>query len=91
MKPAVFASLLITAAAVPAIALAQSPELRERLGRAGRATVVERFSIDAQVRRTEAVYDEELLRAGVLRRASHGPPSGEVTPGDRGALEVPPL
>jgi glycosyltransferase involved in cell wall biosynthesis len=73
------------------VSLARSPELRERLGRAGRATVVERFSIDAQVRRTEEVYDEELLRAGVLRRASHGPSSGEVTPGDRGALEVPPL
>jgi glycosyltransferase involved in cell wall biosynthesis len=73
------------------VSLARSPELRERLGRAGRATVVERFSIDAQVRRTEEVYDEELLRGGVLRRASHGPSSGEVTPGDRGALEVPPL
>ncbi len=88
--------LLVPPASPPALAdaivsLARSPELRERLGRAGRATVVERFSIDAQVRRTEAVYDEELLRAGVLRRASHGPPSGEVTPGDRGALEVPPL
>jgi glycosyltransferase involved in cell wall biosynthesis len=73
------------------VAVAQSPELADRLGRAGRATVVERFSIDAQVRRTEEVYDEELLRGGVLRRASHGPSSGEVTPGDRGALEVPPL
>jgi glycosyltransferase involved in cell wall biosynthesis len=73
------------------VSLARSPELRERLGRAGRATVVERFSIDAQVRRIEEVYDEELLRGGVLRRASHGPSSGEVTPGDRGALEVPPL
>jgi glycosyltransferase involved in cell wall biosynthesis len=73
------------------VSLARSPELRERLGRAGRQTVVERFSIDAQVRRTEEVYDEELLRGGVLRRASHGPSSGEVTPGDRGALEVPPL
>jgi glycosyltransferase involved in cell wall biosynthesis len=73
------------------VSLARSPELRERLGRAGRATVVERFSIDAQVRRTEELYDEELLRGGVLRRASHGPSSGEVTPGDRGALEVPPL
>jgi glycosyltransferase involved in cell wall biosynthesis len=73
------------------VAVAQSPELADRLGRAGRATVVERFSIDAQVRRTEEVYDEELLRAGVLRRASHGPSSGAVTPGDRGALEVPPL
>jgi glycosyltransferase involved in cell wall biosynthesis len=40
--------------------------LRTRMGEAGYRTVAERFSIDAQVRRIEAVYDEELARAGVL-------------------------
>ena len=36
------------------------------IGEAGYRTVAERFSIDAQVKRIEAVYDEELARAGVL-------------------------
>ncbi len=50
--------------------------------------MVERFSIDAQVRRIEAVYDEELARAGVLlgTTASRGAQAPE-----RGALEVPPV
>jgi hypothetical protein len=58
---------------------------------------VERYSIDAQVHRIEAVYDEELARAGVLlptggraavarRPRPAGAPSAE-----RGALEVPPV
>ena len=48
------------------IELLRDRELRDRLGEAGRRTVVDRFSIDAQVRAIEAVYDEELARAGVL-------------------------
>ncbi len=77
------------------IRLARSPSLRERLGAAGRATVVARFSIDAQVRRIQEVYDEELLRAGVLPgavgagSADSGP--GSAVPSDRGALEMPPV
>jgi glycosyltransferase involved in cell wall biosynthesis len=69
------------------VALARSPQLRERLGEAGRETVARRFSIDAQVHRIEAVYGEELVRAGVV--------APQVTldrpPSDRAALELPPL
>jgi glycosyltransferase involved in cell wall biosynthesis len=61
--------------------------LRERIGAAGYRTVVERYSIDAQVKRTELVYDEELARAGVLFSAGDGSPG----PSERGALEVPPV
>jgi glycosyltransferase involved in cell wall biosynthesis len=78
------------------VALARSPALRDRLGAAGYETVRDRFSIDAQVRQIEAVYDEELERAGVLA-ALRGPEL--VTPADRprgrprgrAALEVPPV
>ena len=72
--------------------LLRDPRLRERLGEAGYRTVAERFSIDAQVRRIESVYDEELARAGVLAR-SHAlrPARGTRRPSERGALEVPPL
>jgi glycosyltransferase involved in cell wall biosynthesis len=60
--------------------------LRRRLAIAARRTVEERYSLDAQVRQTEAVYDEELARAGVLIS-----PRGSRGPLDRGALELPPL
>ncbi|MGH2456417.1 MAG: glycosyltransferase, partial [Candidatus Limnocylindria bacterium] len=53
------------ALAAALVRLACSPDLRRRMGEAGHATVVERFSIDAQVRRIQALYDEELDRAGV--------------------------
>lgn len=97
--------LLVPASSPPALAdalvrLACSPELRARLGEAGYATVRERFSIDAQVRHIQAVYDEELARSGVLA-ALRGPapvptptparPGGRTRPGGRGALEVPPV
>jgi glycosyltransferase involved in cell wall biosynthesis len=61
--------------------------LRERIGAAGYATVRDRFSIDAQVRRIESVYDEELARAGVPTRTA---PSGAGAVVGRAALEVPP-
>ena len=73
------------------IRLTCSPSERARLGEAGRATVEARFSLDAMVRGIEAIYDEELVRAGVLtapRARSHnhaGRPHG------RAALEIPPL
>ena len=60
--------------------------LRRRIGETGFATVRDRFSIDAQVRRIEAVYAEELARAGVLLADGAG---GSV-PVSRAALEVPP-
>jgi glycosyltransferase involved in cell wall biosynthesis len=74
------------------IRLACSPELRARMGEAGRATVEARFSLDAMVRQIEAIYDEELVRAGAL------PPSAASRhvhvidqPPGRAALEIPPL
>ena len=70
-------------------ALLTDADLRGRIGDAGYRTVAERYSIDAQVRQIEAVYDEELARAGVLLGGSG---NGSRMPGaDRGALEVPPV
>ncbi|MGH2417004.1 MAG: glycosyltransferase family 4 protein [Candidatus Limnocylindria bacterium] len=68
------------------------PALVERIGEAGYRTVAERFSIDAQVKRIEAVYDEELARAGVLARVRPPLPVRVLArPTERGALEVPPV
>jgi hypothetical protein len=78
-------------------ALLADAALRERIGEAGYRTVAERYSIDAQVHRIEAVYDEELARAGVLLPAAGRASGGRrtVTAGapssERGALEVPPV
>ena len=78
------------------VRLAESPALRMMLGEAGFGMVRDRFSIDAQVLRIEAVYDEELERAGLggelrnrPRRA--GGSSAAPVPRERAALEVPPL
>ena len=71
------------------IRLATSPELHDRLGAAGRRTVAERFSIDAMVRRVEALYAEELARAGI--RDEGDSVAGSSRPRDRAALEVPPV
>ncbi len=70
------------------VELLRDPALRHRLGEAGRRTVADRFSIDAQVRAIQAVYDEELARAGVLLSGEGGP---APRPRERGALEMPPL
>ncbi len=91
--------LLVPPANPPALATAiglllADPALRERIGEAGYRTVVERFSIDAQVKRIEALYDEELARAGVLARVRPPQPvrAGRIHgPSERGALEVPPV
>lgn len=69
--------------------------LRERIGEEGYRTVAERYSIDAQVHRIEAVYDEELARAGVAtgggRRPRPHPSRSQAAPvEERGALEMPP-
>lgn len=63
---------------------------RDRIGQAGYRTVVERFSIQAQVRRTQEVYDEELARAGVPLTKGPRPRSHRVDGRGRGALEIPP-
>jgi glycosyltransferase involved in cell wall biosynthesis len=47
------------------IALLHDPERTRRMAVAARARIVERFSVDAMVRRTTAVYDECLRAAGV--------------------------
>lgn len=70
------------------------PELRAAMGERGHRTVVERFSIEAQVRRTEEIYDEELARAGVpvaAEPAQAVPTATEEPPAGRAALEVPPV
>ena len=66
---------------------------RAEIGEAGYRTVAERFSIDAQVKRIEAVYEEELARAGVLAGVRSPEPvrAASRSPAERGALEVPPV
>jgi glycosyltransferase involved in cell wall biosynthesis len=77
------------------VRVARSPVLREQLGEAGYRAVVERFSIGAQVRRIQEIYDEELARAGVRAAldaaGQSGRPSSARRPRGRGALEVPPV
>jgi glycosyltransferase involved in cell wall biosynthesis len=70
------------------VSLLDDATLRGRIGEAGYRTVVERFSIDAMVRRIQLVYDEELARAGVLLAASDGDLARAP---ERAALEVPPF
>jgi glycosyltransferase involved in cell wall biosynthesis len=87
--------LLVPPADPPALAraigsLLADPALRDRIADAGYRTVVDRFSIDAQVKRIEAVYDEELARAGV-HFGNGGGPSVRSPRAERGALEVPPI
>jgi glycosyltransferase involved in cell wall biosynthesis len=72
------------------IRLACSPELRQRLGEAGRATVEARFSLDAMVRRIEELYDEELVRAGALPPERAPARSDPAQPLGRASLEIPP-
>ena len=74
------------------VSLLRDPALRARIGDAGYRTVAERFSIDAQVKRIEAVYDEDLARAGVLLRSgAAGSALPSAPSAERGALEVPPV
>ena len=80
------------ALAAAVVSLLGSPVLRERIGEAGYRTVRDRFSIDAQVKRIEVVYDEELARSGVLGAFRHPEPvAAAAGPSQRGALELPPL
>jgi len=51
------------------IELLQQPEVRRRMGTAGRQRVVERFSLDQMVRETDALY-ERLLQRGRQGAAS---------------------
>jgi glycosyltransferase involved in cell wall biosynthesis len=73
------------------IRLACSPELRARMGEAGRATVEARFSLDAMVRQIEEVYDEELVRAGALPPERAPVQDLGHQPRGRAAMEIPPL
>jgi len=96
--------LLVPPRDVPALAdallrLARSPSLRERMGEAGYRTARERYSIEAMVREVQAVYDEELARAGVITSVPSGIARGafperarmDPAPTDRAALEMPPV
>ena len=72
--------------------LLDDANLRDRIGEAGYRTVAERYSIDAQVKRIESVYDEELARAGVLAGGRQGEVARHTRrPSERGVLEVPPV
>ena len=73
------------------VSLLTDRSLRDRIGEAGYRTVADRFSIDAQVRRTEVLYDEELARAGVLLPDVGRARGRHVDDRERGALEVPPV
>lgn len=86
------------ALAAALLELARDPEARGRYGAAGRRAVEERYSLQAMVRRVEAVYDEELVRAGLApvvrgpgaaalpRRLASSSPERRVPPG----RELPP-
>ncbi|HET7520626.1 MAG TPA: glycosyltransferase family 4 protein, partial [Candidatus Limnocylindria bacterium] len=74
--------------------LAASPALRSRMGDAGYRIVADRFSMEAHVRQVEALYDEELARAGALAALRNGGSSGRSSaprPRGRATLEVPPV
>ncbi|MDQ4036645.1 MAG: glycosyltransferase family 4 protein [Chloroflexota bacterium] len=73
------------------VTLLTNAGLRERIGEAGYRTVADRFSIDAQVKRIEVVYDEELARAGVIGVFRRPEPVAAARPAQRGALELPPI
>ena len=67
--------LLVPPADPPALAtaitrLARDARLRDRLAASGRHRVEDRFNADASVRQVEAIYEEELIRAGVHTSAS---------------------
>ena len=80
-----------SALAVAVRSLLGDASLRQRIGEAGYRTVADRFSIDAQVKRIEAVYDEELARSGVIGAFRPPEPVGVARPSQRGALELPPI
>lgn len=61
----------------------RDPELRRRLGEAGRRTVVEKFSVEAQVRRVEDVYEEELARSDAV---TSGAGRRQTLPPERAAV-----
>ncbi|HEX6656366.1 MAG TPA: glycosyltransferase family 4 protein, partial [Candidatus Limnocylindria bacterium] len=94
--------LLVAPADPPALAaaiarLASSPALRRRMGDAGYRIVADRFSMEAHVRQIEAIYEEELARAGTLASLRNGSggdgrtASSRGRPRERAALEVPPV
>jgi len=60
------------ALAAAIIRLAGDAQLRDRLAAAGRRRVEDRCSVTASVRQVEAIYAEEVVRAGVLAAPSYG-------------------
>ncbi|MEX0631042.1 MAG: glycosyltransferase family 4 protein [Chloroflexota bacterium] len=70
--------------AAAVIRLARDAPLRDRLAASGRRRVEDRFSVTASVRRVEAIYEEELVRAGVLAPEA----VDSAVRGDRGAAGI---
>jgi len=60
------------ALAAAAIRLARDPHLWDRIAASGRARVEDRFSVATSVKRVEAIYEEELIRAGVHATVTEG-------------------
>jgi glycosyltransferase involved in cell wall biosynthesis len=60
------------ALAAAVVRLAADRRLRDRLAASGRRRVEERFSVAASVRQVEAIYEEELIRAGILATVTEG-------------------
>jgi len=52
------------------VRLARDAALRNRLAASGRRRVEDRFSVTASISQVEAIYEEELARAGVLGQSS---------------------
>ena len=48
--------------------LLRDPDLRKQMGKAGRERVVEHFSVERMVERTEALYEQLLARKGLARK-----------------------
>lgn len=73
------------ALAAAIVCLARDLRLRARLATSGRRRVEERFSVTASVRRVEAIYEEELVRAGVVA----SPALDSPLPAVRGPRAIP--
>ncbi|MGH2483691.1 MAG: glycosyltransferase family 4 protein, partial [Candidatus Limnocylindria bacterium] len=63
------------ALATAIIRLARDARLRDRLTASGRRRVEDQFTVAASVRRVESIYEEELVRAGVLAASGVVAPS----------------
>ena len=70
VEPAKEETMLKAALAAAIVRLARDASLRDRLAASGRRRVEDRFSAATSVRRIGAIYEEELIQAGVLASIS---------------------